>query len=218
MLDHDRVHRFADTRRVEPALLQLDIAVVFDRLDDRRVRRWATDTALLELANERRLGVARGRLAEMLLRLDPVVVEILAVRQLGKVGLAVLLTRPDLVEPIKRQHGTVGAEDVLATLDLDLRLVVDGRRHPAGHKAPPDEVVELELVGAQVLLDRIGGAVDVSGPDRLVGVLCARAGLDGPGRAGVLVAVLVIDPGLDAGLSLGRDARRVGSHVGDQTG
>src|SRR5216683_2032040 len=82
VVDHDRIHRFADASRVEPALLQLDVAVVLDRLDDRRIRGGTADASLLELADQGRLGVARRRLSEVLLGLDPVVVEVFATCQL----------------------------------------------------------------------------------------------------------------------------------------
>src|ERR1043165_129518 len=53
--------RSAELGGPEPRLLLLDIAAVDDRRHDRRVRGRAADAALLELLDERRLGVPIGR-------------------------------------------------------------------------------------------------------------------------------------------------------------
>src|SRR5262249_20344309 len=216
VVDHERVNGLADVRRMQAPLPDLDVAVVLDGLHGRRVRRRAADAALAQLLDERRLGVARRRLAEVLLRRDAVVVKVLARGQRGQLVLAVLVAAPHLVEAVEREHRAVGAEEVVAAVDLDLRLVVDRRRHAAGDEPAPDQVVELELVGAQVLPERVWRAVDVGRPDRLVGVLRSRHGLGRTGGTEVALTVLGLDPALDPGISVGRDARRVGAHIRDQ--
>src|SRR5207253_7804691 len=65
---------------------------------------------------------------------------------------------------VERQDRTVGAEDVITTLDLDLGLVVHGRRHAAGYEPAPDEVVKLVLVRGEVSADRLRGPADVGWP------------------------------------------------------
>src|SRR6266852_8326467 len=129
----------------------------------------------------------------MLLGLDAVVLEVLIRRQLGQLCLAVLVALPHLVETVERKYRAVRPEDVIAALDLGLRLVVDRGRHAAGDETAPDELVELELVRAQVFADRVRRAVDVRRPDRLVGVLGAWACLPGSGTADVLLDALLID-------------------------
>src|SRR6266581_1388275 len=57
--------------------------------------------------------------------------------------------------------------------DVHHRLVEDRRPHLGSHEAVPDQGVELELVLGQVPLDLFGIAVEVGGPDGLVGVLGA---------------------------------------------
>ena len=152
----------------------------------------------------------------MLLRLQAVVVKVLALRQRGQLVLAIFVASPDLVEAIERQDRTVGAENVVAALDLDLCLVIHGGRHTARHEPAPDEVVELVLVRGKVLADRVRGSVDIGRPDRLVRILRARRGLGGSRRAEVPLAVRVLDPALDLGVGIGRDPGRVRAHVGDQ--
>ncbi len=153
----------------------------------------------------------------MLLRLEAVVVEVFALRHLGQVRLLFLVALPHLVETIEREDRTGHTEHVLAAFDLDLCLVVNGRRHPAGDESSPDELVELLLVRAEVLAHGLGGPVDVSRSDALVRILRTWAHLAGPRPTDVLVPVLLLDPSLDLGLGFGRDARRVGTHIGDQT-
>ncbi len=63
-------HDLADRLRVEPALLHDHVAAVDDRGDRRRVRRRPADAVLLERLDQARLGVARRRLGEVLLRVD----------------------------------------------------------------------------------------------------------------------------------------------------
>ena len=219
VLDHDRVHGLPDLSRVEPSLLDLHVPVIFgDRLDDRRVGGRPPDATLLQLLDQRRLRVTRRRLAEVLLRLDAVVLEILAGSKLGELRLAAVVALPYLVEAVEREHRAIGAKDIFAALDLDLRLVVHRRRHPAGHEPPPDQVVELELVRAQVPADRFRGSADLRRPDRLVCVLRARARL-GRSRAAadILLAEALRDEALHLRVGLGRDPCRVRSHVGDQS-
>ena len=151
-----------------------------DRLHDRRVGRRTADAALLQLLDERRLRVAGRRLREVLLGLEAVIVEVLALGERGQLVLAILVPSPHLVEAVECEDRAVGAEDVLAAIYLDLGLVVDGRRHTARHEAAPDEVVQPVLVGSQVLANRFRRAIDLSRPDRLVSVLRARGGLGRP--------------------------------------
>src|SRR6266849_9644028 len=129
----------------------------------------------------------------MLLGLDAVVIEVLIRRQLGQLCLAVLVALPHLVETVERKYRAVRPEDVISALDLGLRLVIDRGRHAAGHETAPDELVELELVCAQVLADRVRCAVDVRRPYRFVGVLCTWACLSGSRTADVLLAELLLD-------------------------
>ena len=217
VVDHQRVDDLAHPRRIEAPVLDLHVPVrLGDRLHDGRVRRRTADAALLELFDQRRLGVARWRLAEVLLGLDAVVVELIALRERGQLVLAVLVASPDAVETVEREHRPVGSEHVFPAFNLDLRLVVLRRRHPAGDEPPPDQVVEPVLVGSQVLPDRVRRAADVGRPDRLVSVLRPGRRLGGAGSAEVALTVLALDVGLHPGIGVGGDARRVGAHVGDE--
>src|SRR5207302_4309641 len=109
-----------------------------------------------------------GRLSEVLLRLEAVVDKVVTLSEDRQLVLAVFIASPDFVEAVERQDRTVGAEDVITTLDLDLGLVVHGRGHAAGYEPEPDEVVELVLVRGEVSADRLRGPADIGWPDRFV--------------------------------------------------
>ena len=140
----------------------------------------------------------------MLLGEQVVVLERLALRQLGQLGVILaVVPAPDPIEAVEHQHRAGGPEDERAALDLDLGVVVDGGRHPAGDEAAPDQVVEAVLVVLQVGTDVLWPAVGVGGPDRLVGLLGARPRLLGPVRAQVALTHRAFDEGPDACLRLG---------------
>ena len=82
----------ADRLRVEPALLDPDVAAVDDRRDRRRVGRRPADPVLLERLDQRRLGEARRRLGEVLGRRDVADVGPVALgqRRQATLGLVVL--------------------------------------------------------------------------------------------------------------------------------
>ena len=67
---HEHVgHDTGDRLRSQPSLLDPDVATVLDRGDGGRVRRGPADAVLLQSLDERRFGVARWRLGEVLARL-----------------------------------------------------------------------------------------------------------------------------------------------------
>ena len=78
------------------------------------------------------------------------------------------------VVAVEDQDGAGGPEQVLAEIEVHDGHVVDRRRHLRGHEALPDELVEPELVGLEVLLHLLRAAADVGGADRFVRVLHPR--------------------------------------------
>ena len=70
VLDEQVRHDLADELRVQPALLDADVAAVEDRRDRGRVGRRPADPVLLERLDQRRLREARRRLGEVLGRRD----------------------------------------------------------------------------------------------------------------------------------------------------
>ena len=67
VLDHKIRHDDAQGRRGQALVFFDYIFAVLDRCDDRRVGRRTADAAILHCLDQRRLGIARGRVGEMLL-------------------------------------------------------------------------------------------------------------------------------------------------------
>src|SRR5205823_8775414 len=95
----------------EPFVLQLRVAaaVLRERAHDRGVRRGTSDAPLLELFDQRRLGVAGGRLGEVLLRPELPQLERLGLaerREAGRLLLFVVVTALEIEppEPVESQR------------------------------------------------------------------------------------------------------------------
>ena len=179
LLDHDLLHRLPGRRREEPALLEFRVVPLRERRDDRGVRRWAADAALLELLHQRRLGVARRRFGEMLCRLDLAHRRVLSrldrrerllVLQRARVPFfARLLVERE--EPVELHDRPGRPEEVAAQVEIHGGGVEDRRRHLRRHEALPDERVELELLRREELRDALRRARRFRRTDALVRAL-----------------------------------------------
>ena len=135
--------------------------------------------------------------------------------------LAVLRFFVDLEEAVELHHRSGHAEpvDVVAGfgVDVDGGLVEDRGRHLRGDKALPDELVNLEFVFLQVLLDLVRMAHGRRRTNRFVRrlrffllLICVRR--FGHVRGTVFLGHVLAH----FGDRVGRDAGRIGTHVGDQ--
>ena len=211
----------------QAALVLRHIFALLDRCDDRGIGRGPADAELLHPLDQRRLGVARRRLREVLFGRDAALLGGLALGDLrqalvvviGRVVVAAFLV--DLHEAVEQHHLAGGAQLDLAVgrADIDGGPLQPRRLHLAGDGALPDQVVELALVGIGDA-QRGGVAAHVGRPDafmRLLGVL--RLVLVHP-RAGRHVSLA--EPRLDLGARrhhrLGRHVDAVGAHIGDVAG
>src|SRR5215510_12688612 len=214
--DHYRVDSLTQLRWVQAALALLHVAVVLDRGHDRGLGRGPADAALLQLVDQRCLGVAGWRLREVLLWLQTVEIQNLPFSQLRKLLFALVVALPDPVEAVERKHGAGRSQAERAGLDVDRCACVLRGRHPAGHEPAPDKLVDTELVLRQVLTDILRTPVGVGGPDRLMRVLGARPRLLLTRLAQVAIPQVALDPAVDLRLGFSRDPGRVGPHVRDQ--
>src|SRR5690606_3103439 len=132
--------------------------------------------------------------------------------------LARLLVEREEALELHRRAGR--AEQVAAEVEVDRRRVEDGRRHLARHEALPDERIELELLGREVLRDAVGRARGIGRTDALVRALrgVILAGREEPRPVGeeVLVEVRREVLARRGGRRL-RHAYVVGAHVRDET-
>ncbi len=217
-----------DPGRHQRRALLVDVPAVDDRADDRGVRRRAADLAVLELLDQRGLGVARRRLGLVALGRQRGGVHGLALGQLGQRHLVVVAALAALgaldvrlEEPVEGDDSAGRGEDHVAAVgglaaDADRDRLAGRVLHLRGDRALPDQLVEAELVAGQPGL--AGRAEGVAGrADRLVRLLgVLDLGGVGARRVGqVLRPVELADlvaRRRDRGL---RQRGRVGAHVGD---
>ena len=146
---------------------------------------------------------------------------LLQVRQGGGLLLLVVGVLPLLVdgsETRELQGGVAGPENIAGIFHVDGQTVIECVGHLAGHKPGPNQLIQLKLLGGQVLLDVLGDQGDIGRPDSLVGVLSIATGLKFPGLGwAVAPAIPLGDKAPGSGHRLVRQAQRVGTHIGDQT-
>ena len=220
-------HRPPDVRGAEAAALQLHVLAVLQGLDDRGVGGGAADAVFLQRLHQRGLRIARGRLGEVLVGVHALQRHLVAglhhrqlaafVVVIGALGVLALLVHRQ--EAREDHRGAAGAEPVVAAGGQVHRDRVEGgRHHLAGHGALPDQLVQAAAVVIQVARHLGRGAQGGTGPDRLVGFL----GVLGLGLVEVRLvghrsgAEVARDHVADLAERIGRQAHRVGTHVGDQ--
>ena len=118
----------------------------------------------------------------------------------------------------KGLHLAGNAEDAFANHNIHGSGVKTGRGHLTGHGALPNHLIELELLGTQKRLYRFRRAVYRSGADGLVRLLCVFGfGFVDLGAGGQIIGTdFVIDVVADFGDGIVRQAKRVGTHIGNQ--
>ena len=213
----------------QPLLLDPHIVAVAQHGERRGVGRGSADAELLHPLDQRRFGVARRRLGEVLRRLDPLLGQRLARRHRRQPRriLVLLVVAPFLIEREEAGEANdlaAGAEFELALArfgeDVDGGALELGALHLAGERAVPDQLVELGLVGLEA-------ARDVARPDPLVGranrlvrfLRVLRLDRVAARRGGhVGVAEILGDDGARGGDRLRREVDAVGAHIGDEAG
>src|SRR4029078_9796348 len=232
-----------DQHHAEDGRLDLPFALVhvlarLDYGDDRRVGGGTPDAVLFERLDQRRLGVARRRLGEFLLRLQ------LAPRQrvtLGQrrpharvlvvfrgAGVGSGRDRLDVGRRRNRlvvdrhpagelRHRALDAEEIRGRGDVDGGFVEGRRRHLRRDETVPDQLVEVVLIVGELRAHLVGVVLHRGRADRFVRVLSIRLRLEEIGLfRHVLVAERAGDELAHFGERLIGDARRGGSHVGDE--
>ena len=161
----------------QPALVDADIVAVDERLQRRRIGRRPADAEFFHLLDQRRLGVARRRLGEVLVGGNLLAGQRHALIDRGQAGavLALIIVAAFLIE---RQE-TVEADDlaggakpepaaVMVGGDVNRGAFEIGGLHLARQRAFPDQRVELGLFGFEKPLDIARRPARIGRPDRLV--------------------------------------------------
>ena len=222
-LHHQPVHHLAKRRGRQTLVFFDHIFAILDGGDDGGIGRRATDALFLHRAHERRLGVARGRLRKVLLRVGFLEVQRLALRKIGqrRERLFLLVVAPlfiDCRKAGKAQALVRGAEHMASAGGLDCRHVIHGVLHLRGDEPAPDELIQPELVLRQVVLDLLRVERDVTRTDGFVRVLRAALGLIAPGRTGIIRrAIAAFDDVARRRERFFRNTQRIGTHIGDET-
>ena len=228
MLGQKAVDDAADVGRDESFAIHLDILAVLQRCDDARIRRWTADAVLLECLDEACFREARRWLREVLFRPQFVELDRVALGDLGQQAIAVVILGIVLAllvdghEAGLDEYRAVRAQAVPGIFGtcrhLDGHGVEHSRHHLAGHRALPDQRVQLVLVVVERAPDLIRDMPDGCRTDGFVGLLCVlRLVLECAHVVrNVFLAVAIRDdiPNLgDGGLG---ERDRVGAHVGDK--
>ena len=148
----------------EALLLQPHIIALLQDRDDRGVGRWPADAKLFHALDQRRLGVSRRRLGEVLLR-DHLAARqglplgkpgecLFAVGALGGIVPAFLVETEEAVEG----HGRAGGAQrrSVGGGDVDRHLIEARAFHLARYRPFPDQLVKPELVGIEQPDDLLG--------------------------------------------------------------
>ena len=147
----------ADGLRLEPALLDPDVAAVDDRRDRRGVGRRPADPVLLERLDQRRLGEARRRLGEVLGRRDVLDGRCVALGERRQAPLPLLLVvdavvatlRVDPGEAVEQRLRGRRAQLVRAGGELDRRRLELLGLHLRRERALPDQAIQAQLLGLE---------------------------------------------------------------------
>ena len=206
----------------QAVLVLADIFAVLDRGDDAGIGRGAADAQFFHALDQRRLGIARRRLGEMLLGRDAPLFGRLTGHDLRQTAFIVALVITALVidgQKAVEQHDLArGAQPHLPVRaeDVDRGAFHPRGGHLAGDGALPDQIIELALIGfRQAQLFRpcrhIGRADAFMRLLRVLGLVLVHA--RAVGNIGRPEAALDLVTGGHHGLGGHVDA--VGAHVGD---
>src|SRR3990172_366426 len=178
---HEQVaHEHAELRGPKLVLDLRDIVPFLDGGNDRRIGARPADAFFLERLHEERFREPRRRLGEVLFGIELDERERFSFGERRKHGLFVLVIRClvlrlffhiDRHESREFDHGARGPEGIFPGLDVDRRLVDDRGIHLACHETVPDKLVELVLIGLEVLFDCVRLPHHRRGTDGLVRLL-----------------------------------------------
>ena len=178
-------NREGGERRHQRSSALEDVAAVLDRAEDRRIGRRPSDAQLFQRLDEARLGVASGRVRRVRLRLDAGGLDRLSLLHRWQPALAVVALGLLVVGFLDVRTQEAGERDDLAARaelgDLfggagahDPHADGVSRRvaHLRGDRALPDQLIETELVAAQLAAHLTRRAETIAGgADRLVRLL-----------------------------------------------
>ena len=219
---HQARHHLPQGRGVQVFAVLHHILPIQNGGDGGGIGRGPADPLLLQRPDQGRLGIAGGRLGEVLGGFGLGAEEALPLLQIGQGGLHLrgLLILALLIDSQKARKfhlGAAGSKGIARAGDLDAHAVIDGGGHLTGQKTAPDQLIQPILLRGKILFDFLRRDVDIRGTDSLVGILRAGLGLVVPRLFGIIVHPVAAGDeasGIRHGL-LG-DPQGIRSHVGDE--
>ena len=157
MLDEQLDHDLSHLGGHEPPFPFLDVVPIHDDRKDLYIGGRTTNSLFLQCLDQSCLAVSRRRLSKLLLGHDFLHLKLLSLGHFGQ-NFSIFpwcwlsIIAPFLVqlqEAIKLHHCANGFELGPCCINLDLRLVEDGRSHLRGHKAFPDQLIKPVLITIQ---------------------------------------------------------------------
>ena len=210
----------------QAVLVFADIFAILNRRHDRRIGGRPANAQFFHFLDQRRLGITRRGLGEVLLGRDVLLGDRVALHDLGQALVVVIdhVIAPFLIHPqeaVKRHHLACGAQHNLTIVrgQIDRGTLQPCGFHLAGQRALPDQIIKLALI--RIGQFQAGGIhAHIRGADtfvrflRILGLVLvdARAG----GHVGV--AIPLANRLARGGHGLGGHVDAVGPHIGDVPG
>src|SRR5262245_1019931 len=179
----------------EAALIFFHVFALDNSGNDRGVGGRAANALFFQILDQRRLGVTRRRLGEMLLGADFTELKRLAFADARQsvafafitllVVIAIGIGGGQLIDTkvtVEFLHRTSGAERIIARRNVDRGLIENRREHLRSHKALPDQLIQLEEIVVEKFADVFGSPRNISRANRFVRFL------------GVLFGFVVVRP------------------------
>ena len=142
----------------------------------------------------------------MLLRLQAVQIKDFFSSQ-SRQEFLIFLTRPNGIKTRKLEVRPCSPEDILCCYDINTYCIKHSRRHKAGNKTSPDQVIELKLISCKVRLDNLRCQGDIGRANSFVCVLSRCLGFSGTSLPNVGLSIFLCDVAFDFRLCFFRDAR-----------
>ena len=211
--------------RDQPVLVFADIFAVLNRGDHRGIGRRPPDPQFFHPLDQSRFGITRRGLGEVLLRRHRALFCGLSLHDLRQAALVAILVIAALVvdfqEAIKQHDLPIGAQAdlTIGRQDIHHGPLHPRRRHLAGNRALPDQIIEPLLIHLRQpqlfgCCGHLGRADALMGFLRVLGLVFVHAG-----RVGDITCT---EPRADLVACghhrFGRHINPVGAHIGDQPG
>ena len=188
--------------------------------DCRRIGAGSSDSELLQRFHKRSLCIVCRRLGKVLFLLILQKLQRTLLRNSAQViipHLSVFLRGIDRKESVENHLGGCRRKGIFSRLYFYGIRFIAGRRHTAGRKALPNQLIETELFSGKMLLYRYRCSCNIRRADGLVRILCVLIGIGGIPCGRVRASVLLRNIGTGCLICFFGNTRRIRTQVGNQS-